>query len=311
MTTPDLRERGLDPAHILGITSQTVPGRGRAGLAVATNDGVRICLRSRQAAGKAAAALTRVGYQVTRTDGSRRRDLLVTGWSAEALESRLEAMRSVLCQLSASPSITADAVIEQFRNLPPGSPARHDNRLLTAAHAELRGWVTDHSGIHAPHDPAVFPADTGNALRLRAARALESAIDDLVERHLRVAAHALPLYQSLRLRTTEDQAKDTAIRRASVMYHLPTTAQDSPAPGARPTHPLGPERRSPGSPFGDGLAGTAARQAASGFPGWPLPRGPLSQPVRPETTSPAVGPRSQAPILRRPLQGQNPRRHRR
>jgi hypothetical protein len=311
MTAADLHERGLDPAHILDITSQTVPGRNRAGLAVATNDGVRICLQSRQAAGRAAAALTRVGYQVTRTDGGRRRDLLVTGWSAEALESRLEAMRSVLCQLSASPSITASAVIEQFRKLPAGSPARHNNRLLAAAYAELRGWVTDHSGIHAPHDSAIVPADTGNALRLRAVRALESAIDDLVERHLRVAAHALPLYQSLRLRTTEGQAKDTAIRRASVMYHLPATAQDSPAPGARPTHPLGPERRSPGPPFGDGLAGTTGRQAASGFPGWPLPRGPLSQPIRPETTSPAVGPRSQAPILRRPLQGQNPRRHRR
>ena len=89
--------------------------------------------------------------------------------------------------------------------------------------------MTDHSGIHAPHDPAVFPADRGNALRLRAARALETAIDDLVERHLRVAGHALPLYQSLRLRTTEDQAKDTAIRRASVMYHLPADGARLPA----------------------------------------------------------------------------------
>jgi hypothetical protein len=52
MTTADLRERGLDPAHILSVTGQTIPGRGRAGLAVATSEGVRICLRSRQAASK-------------------------------------------------------------------------------------------------------------------------------------------------------------------------------------------------------------------------------------------------------------------
>jgi len=310
MTTPNLSERGLDPAHILSITSRTIPGHGRAGLAVATNDGVRICLRSRQAAGKVAAALTRVGYQVTRIDSSRRRDLLVTGWSAEALETRLEAMRGVLSQLSASPSTTASIVIEQFRNLPPGSPARHTSRLIAAAHAELRGWVDGHSGIHAPHDPAIVPADVTNGLRLRAARALESAIDDLTERQLRVAAHALPLYQSLRLHTTEDQAKATAIRRASVMYHLPATAQDSPAPGARPAYPPRPEPRSPGPPFGDDVAGTATRQAASGFPGWPLPRWLSAQPIRPATTSPAVGPRNRAPVPSRP-QSPNARKRRR
>jgi hypothetical protein len=309
MTTPNLPERGLDPAHILSITSRTIPGQGRAGLAVATDDGVRICLRSRQAAGKAAAALTRVGYQVTRIDGSRRRDLLVTGWSAEALETRLEAMRAVFSQLSASSSTTASIVIEQFRNLPPGSPARTTSRLIAAAHAELRGWVNDHSGIHAPHDPAIVPADVGNGLRLRAVRALESAIDDLTERQLRVAAHALPLYQSLRLHTTEDQAKATAIRRASVMYHLPT-GQDSRAPGARPAYPPGPEPRSPGPPFGDGVAGTATGQAASGFPGWPLPRRLSAQPVRPATTSPAVGPRNRAPVPSRPQSPNARKRHR-
>jgi hypothetical protein len=308
MTTPDLRERGLDPAHILSITSQVITGKGQAGLAIATPDGVRICFRSRQSASKAITALTRVGYQVCHVDGSHRRNLLVTGWNAQALESRLEAMRAVLCQLHDNPAATADALIDRFRNLPPGTRVRRNSTLLTHAHAQLRDWVTSHSGIHAPHDPAIIPADVGNALRLRAARALEFAIDDLTERHLRVAAHALPLYQSLRLYTTEGQAKDTAIRRASVMYHLPTTAQDSSAPGARPAYPPSPERRSPGSPFGDGLAGTAARQAASGFPGWPLPRWPLSQPVRPATTSPAVGPRNQAPV---PPQSPNARKQRR
>jgi hypothetical protein len=310
MTTADLRERGLDPAHILSVTSQAVTSNGQAGLAIATPDGVRICFRSRQAAGRASTALTRLGYDVTRADGPRRRDLLVTGWNAEALESRLEAMRTVLTQLAASSSTTASIVIEQFRNLPPGSPARRDNSLLTRAGAELRGWVADRCGIHAPHDPAIIPADVGNALRLRATRALESAIDDLTGRQLRVAAHALPLYQSLRLHTTEDQAKDTAIRRASVMYHAPTTTESTAAPGPRTARPPGPEPRSPGPPQGDGQPGTAARQAASGFPGWPMPRRPSAQPVRPETTSPSVGPRSQAPVPR-PPRSPNARRHHR
>jgi hypothetical protein len=313
MTAPDFRARGLDPAHILSVTSKAIPGRGQAGLAIASADGVRVCFRSRRTTGQAGAALARVGYQVTRTDGGQRRDLLVTGWNTEGLESRLEAMRTVLSQLSASPSTTAALVIERFRSLPPGSPARRDSSLLATAHAELFRWVADHCGIHAPHDPAIMPADVGNALRLRAAWALENAIDDLVERHLRVAGHALPLYQSLRLQTTEDQAKDTAIRRASVTYHLSTSAAQEPsAPGRQTPRPPGPGPRSPGPASGAGPAGTAAGQEASGFPGFASPPWPLSQPGRADGTAPAVGPaRRTAPVPRRPPRVPNPRRQRR
>jgi hypothetical protein len=262
MTAPDLRGRGIDPAHVLSVTSKAITGRSQAGLAIRTADGVRICFRSRQAASKATTALARVGYHVTRT-GSHRRDVLVTGWDAQALESRLEAMRAVLYQLSDNAAATADTVIERFRSLSPGSPARRDSALLAEAHAQLRGWVNSHSGIHAPHDPVIIPADVGNALRLRAARALESAIDNLAERHLRVAAHALPLYRSLRLQTAEDQAKDIAIRRASVMYNLSPSPADSPSGAARQ-----PERdpRPPWPRPGGGGGSAAARQAASGFP---------------------------------------------
>jgi hypothetical protein len=309
MTTADLRERGLDPAHILSVTSQVITSKGQAGLAIATPDGVRICFRSRQAASKAFTALTRVGYQVSHADGSHRRNLLVAGWNAQALESRLEAMRGVLCQLRDNPAATADALIERFRNLPPGSRVRRNSTLLTQAHAQLRDWVTSRSGVQAAHDPAIIPADVGNALRLRAARALESVIDDQAERHLRIAAHALPLYQSLRLYTTEGQAKDTAIRRASITYHLPATNESTEGPWA--AQPPGPQPRSPGPPPADGLAGTAARQAASGFPGWPIPRSPLSEPARADRASPAAGPQRQAPVPRRPPRIPNARRQRR
>jgi hypothetical protein len=310
MATPDLRERSFDPAHILSVTSQTITGKGQAGLAIATPDGVRICFRSRQAASKAFTALTRVGYQVSHADGSHRRNLLVTGWNAQALDSRLEAMRAVLCQLRDNPAATADSLIERFRNLPPGSRVRRNSSLLTQANAQLRDWVTSRCGIHAPHDPAIIPADVGNALRLRAARALESAIDDLAERHLRIAAHALPLYQSLRLYTTEGQAKDTAIRRASVTYHLPAT-ESTAAPGPRTSQPPGTEPRSPGPPPGDGPVSPAARQAASGFPGWPIPPSPLPHPSRADRGSPAAGPQRQAPVPRRPPRVPNARRQRR
>lgn len=311
MTTADLRERGLDPAHILSVTSQAVTSKGQAGLAIATPDGVRICFRSRQAASRAFTALAQVGYQVSHVDGAHRRNLLVTGWNAQALESRLEAMRGVLCQLRDNPAATADALIERFRNLPPGSRVRRNSTLIIQAHAQLRDWQTSRSGVHAPHDPAIIPADVGNALRLRATRTLESAIDDLTERHLRIAAHALPLYQSLRLYTTEGQAKDTAIRRASVTYHLPTNTEPTAAPGPRTAQPPGPEPRSPGPPPGDGLAGTATRQAASGFPGWPIQRSPLPEPVRADRASPAAGPQRQAPVPRQPPRIPNTRRQRR
>src|SRR5258708_34917685 len=140
-------------------------------------------------------------------------------------------MRGGLYQLNESQAVTAVAVIERFRRRPAASPARPGTSLLAEAHAQLIAWVSGRSGIHAPHNPAILPADVGNALRLRAAWALENAIDNLIEHHLRVAGHALPLFQSLRLRVTEDHAKDTAIRCANVTCHLtPSTRQHTRVP---------------------------------------------------------------------------------
>jgi hypothetical protein len=268
MAAPDPRERGLDPAHILSLANQaTGGGQGRAGRAVAAHGSVRVCLPSRRAAGDASAALTRVGYQVARIDGTGHRDLLVTGWSAAGLESRLAAMRAVLHQLDASPAVTAAAVVERARRLPAGSPAQPDTSVLADARAQLRGWVSGRSGIHAPHDPAIVPADRGNALRLRVAWTLEAAIDDLVERHLRVAGHALPLFRFLRPHTTDDQAAKAAIRRAGITFHLNASpAQDSSALVQRATRPPGTGPRSSAADPGGGAPARPARLAASGFP---------------------------------------------
>ncbi len=268
MAAPDPRERGLDPAHILSVTNHaTSGGRGHAGRAVAAHGSVRISLPSRRAASDAGVALTRVGYQVARIDGTGHRDVLVTGWSAAGLESRLAAMRAVLHQLDASPAVTAAAVVERVRRLPAGSPAQPDTSVLAEARAQLRAWVSGRSGIHAPHDPAIVPADRGNALRLRVAWTLEAAIDDLVERHLRVAGHALPLFDSLRQHTTDDRAAKTAIRRAGITFHLGASpAQDSSALLQRASRSPGTGPRSSAADTGGGAPAGPAQLAASGFP---------------------------------------------
>jgi len=228
MSAPELRERGLDPAHILSVANQAISGvRGSAARAVATADSVRVCPPSRRAAADAAAALTRLGYQVARIDGTGGRDVRVTGWSAAGLESRLDALRTVLHQLDASPANTAAAVIQQVRQHPASSPALQDAEALAAASAQLRAWVFSRSGIHALHDPAILPADLGNTLRLRAAWRLESAVDGLVERHVQVAERALRLFRSLRQYGTDDQAGRTAVHRAGL-----TTGSTFPAPGS-------------------------------------------------------------------------------
>jgi hypothetical protein len=264
MAAPDPRERGLDPAHILSVTNQaTSGGRSRAGRAVAAHGSVRVGLPSRRAAGDASAALTRVGYHVARIDGTGHRDLLVTGWNAAGLESRLAAMRAVLHQLDASPAVTANAVIERARRLPAGPAAHPLASMLAGTQAQLRAWVSARSGIHAPRDPAIVPADLGNTLRLRAAQTLETAIDDLIERHLQAAGHALALFSFFRQHTTDDQAKQTAIRHADLNFHPNTSpAPDSSALGQRAARPPGIDPPSSGPDQGGG----PARLAASGFP---------------------------------------------
>ena len=227
MTVTDPHPAGLDPAHILAICAHAT-GR-RPGLAVSTQDGVCVCLPSRHAARNASAALTRVGYHVTADHGPRGRDLVVTGWNPAGLDSRLTVMRAVLHQLADNPSVTARAVIARFRGLPDASQSpRAGLAILDQARTDLRSWATARSDIHAPSPPTVLPPDIGVALRLGTAGVLEQAIDDLIERHLRVAGHALALFSSLREQMDSGSAQEAAIRWAGITFHLSgTVAQDS------------------------------------------------------------------------------------
>jgi hypothetical protein len=226
-TVTDPYPAGLDPAHILAICAYATGGR--PGLAVGARDGMCVCLPSRRAARSARAALARVGYHLTADPGPRGRDLVVTGWNPAGLESRLNTMRAVLHQLAENPSLTARAVIERFRGLPDTAQSpRSGLGVLDETRAGLRSWVSARSGIHAPRPPAVLPPDAGTALQLGTAGVLEQAIDDLIERHLRVAGHALALFCSLREQMDAGRAQDVAIRWAGITFHLGgTTAQDS------------------------------------------------------------------------------------
>jgi hypothetical protein len=277
MTEPRLAE--LDPAHIVAICARATGGR--RSLAVRKADGILVCiLPSRRTAYRASAALARVGYDVTGVSADRGRDLLVTGWDPARLETRLDAMRNVLHQLAGNPSLTAKAVIERFRGLPAESQTQQRQwALLNQASVGLRGWVATRSGIHALGSSAISLADTGVALRLRAAAGLEQVIDDQIERQLRVAGFALALFCRFSEQTNGDVAENTAIRWAGIAFHLgsPTGRDSSPstACAAAPAHGVGrPDREGarssdlgvlPLTAPGSGRSGPASRIAAE-FP---------------------------------------------
>jgi hypothetical protein len=54
-------------------------------------------------------------------------------------------------------------------------------------------------------------------------------INDLIDRHMRVAEHAVSLFGSLRQRMNDGRAQNAAVRRAGITFHLSggSIAQDS------------------------------------------------------------------------------------
>ena len=224
MTASDSYPAGIDPVHVRTIATAAVPDGQRDGtvLLVGGQYAARVYLPTRSAAQAAHAALRRVGYQVGRTGSLRGRDLIIAGWSAEGLESRLTAMRAVLQKLAAEPGATAVAALDRFGRLSAAAlPGQAGQRLLIhQADQQLRAWIADTSGIHAPCDPRARPADPGCALRLNATHRAEEAIDDLAARHVQVAELAVALYPALRQRMDHDSASDFAVRRAGVAFHL-------------------------------------------------------------------------------------------
>src|SRR6202035_2741032 len=109
--------RGIDPAHIWLVSNQAAPRHDQPGptLVVRGIQGALVRFPARSAARAAEIGLSRVGYDVARDDSDGRgRQLFVRGWSPDGLESRLNAMRTVIETLCAEPGGTAEAALDHL-----------------------------------------------------------------------------------------------------------------------------------------------------------------------------------------------------
>jgi hypothetical protein len=241
---------------------------------------------ARRAAWTAINALGRVGYTAAHASGDRHtRDLVVTGWNANRLDSRLNALRTVMHGLADNPLVSATAAVRRYAGLPAGaaSPAAASG-ILDETRQQLHDWVDSRAGICAAAPPTVLPADAAMAMRVRAAAKCEQVISDLIDRHVRVAGHALAEFTSLRQRMNDSRAQRTAVRRAGVFFHLSpsSVAQDSAplmsrsapsaAPGQTPadmpSRPRRPRRGMAGEfPTRPGVTGPSGTGPAAGRSG--------------------------------------------
>jgi hypothetical protein len=224
MPASDLFPAGVDPAHVWAIATAAAPSIQQDGtvLLVGGRYPARLVMSNPLAANDAEAALKLVGYQVSRASrGTRGRDLNVLGWTTEGLERRLTAMREVLGRLAAGQGVTAFVALELGRLPAAMLPSAVDQQLLIdrASH-RLRAFISRTSGIHAPRDPRAHPDDPRCAFRLAATWRAEGAIDDMARRHLQIARLAVAFYPTLRERMDHADARDSAIRRASLAVQL-------------------------------------------------------------------------------------------
>ena len=264
MTPANARPARLDPAHILAICTRATSGG--AAHAVGIPDGVRVSLPTRKAAWDATAALGRVGYTAALAGRTGRgRDLVVTGWSSAQLDWRLSALRGVMHRLADNPLVTATAAVRRLAALPAAaaSPAA-DSGILAETRQQLQDWAETRAGIRVPAPPAAVPANAGMAVQVRAVIACEQQISDLIERHLRVAEHALALFGSLRQQMNNGRAQRAAVRRASAFFNLSPSgsiAQDS-------SHLMRPAAPATGS----GRSWSADSASGGRRPGWDVSR---------------------------------------
>ena len=290
MTTPSPYPLGIDPVHVQIIAASASSAGRKDGsvLLLARPETIHVYLPNRSATKAVRDALQGVGYEVTNAAGNiRNRGLVVPGWSAQGLESRLDAMRGVLQKLATSPDAMATLALGQLSRTPaaelPGRPGQQ--HLIDQLSTGMRSWISATSGIHAPSDPRARPADPGCALRLSATRRAEEAIDDLTARQARVAEFALALYPSLRQTMSHEAARDCVLRWAGTAFHLtPRLGQDvSPflrgsAPAADPVP--APAEAKPASPqMPVPLTGARRRPRSAGeFPAAGMPISPASRP---------------------------------
>jgi hypothetical protein len=287
MAPADQDPAGLDPAHILAICTRAT-GRDADIKATGTADGVQVSFPARRAAWTAINALGRVGYTAAHASGDRHtRDLVVTGWNANRLDSRLNALRTIMRGLADNPLVSAKAAVRRFAALPAAAatPAAASG-ILDETGQQLHDWVDARAGICVPAPPARLPSDRALAMRVRAATSCEQVIGDLIDRHVRVAVHAMAEFASLRQEMNDGRALHTAVRRAGVFFHL------SPSSIAQDSAPLM-SRSVPGAAAGPALAKVPSRPRrprrgmAGEFPAPPGVTGPSG--TGPEAGRPGPG----------------------
>lgn len=296
MASADQYPARLDPAHILAICTRAT-GRDTGIQAVGTADGIRVSLPAGHAAWTAATALGRVGYTAAHDSADRHtRDLVVTGWNAGRLDSRLTALRTVMHRLADNPLVTATAAVRRFATLPLETRTSAAAGVLDEARRQLRDWVDARAGICAAAPPAVLPGNTAIAMRVRAATGCEEVISDLIDRHIRVACDAVTLFASLRQQTDDGRAERTAVRRAGVFFQLgpgsiaqdsvpvmtrtsaarpaapETPSADRPSRSRRPRRGMAGEFPAPPGATGPPATGPVAGEAGPGGQGFPAAR---------------------------------------
>ena len=122
---------------------------------------------ARRAAWTAVSALGRVGYTAAHASGDRHtRDVVVTGWNANRLDSRLTALRTVMHRLADNPLVTATAAVRRFAALPAAAatPAAA-TEILDETRQQLRDWADARAGIcvAVPTRPASRRHSDGHA----------------------------------------------------------------------------------------------------------------------------------------------------
>ncbi|HTT52859.1 MAG TPA: hypothetical protein VMH35_15805 [Streptosporangiaceae bacterium] len=281
--------------HILGICNW-VTGNDASLQTTTTADGIRVSFPSRRAAWTAVNALGRVGYTAAHASGDRQTwDVVVTGWNANRLDSRLNTLRTVMHGLADNPLVSATAAVRRFAALPKAaaSPAAA-TEILEETRQQLRDWADARAGISVPFPPGRLPDDSAIAMRVRAASTCEQVVRDLIDRHMRVAGYAMAEFASLRQQMNDSRAQRTAVRRAGAFFHLSpsSVAQDSAplmsrstsraapgrAPADVPDRPQRPRRGTAGEfPSPPGVtgprgAGPAAGRAGPGGQDFPAAR---------------------------------------
>ena len=170
MTPAEPDPAGLDPAHILAICTEFGQRRRRPG--ARTADGVRVS-HAVQACGLDRPAAPLAG-SATRPPiaGDDRR---TPGRARHRLERRPAGLTADRVAHGHAPA-RRQPVSHRDGSRPPVRRAagrrRHSRateNILDESRVQLRGWVDARAGICAPSPPAVAPADTATAMRVRAA----------------------------------------------------------------------------------------------------------------------------------------------